>query len=250
MSPPREPLLFQLDAVRVHVRTTGVLDRLILQDVDLHVPERGICHIIGASGAGKTTLLRLLNRLSEPSGGQIHYRGRPLSDCEPVAHRQKVLLVPQNAPMLPGTVAENLAQVLAMRRQREPARQLERGARLLHRFGLEGAFMERDASRLSAGERQRVALVRALLLHPEVLLLDEVGATLDGPSAAAVLSFLARANADDGLGIVHVTHRPEHIRRLGGHLAFLDAGRIAESGPVPDILDHPQTAALRLFLES
>lgn len=242
--------LFALEGVGVRVETRGVLDRVVLDDLSLRIPERAVLQIVGRSGAGKTTLLRMLSRLVEPTTGIIRFRGRPLTETEPVSHRRTVMLVPQSAPMLPGTVQENLTFPLGLRRFRDVAPKLERAARLLHRFGLEGAFMESDAARLSDGERHRVALVRALLLEPEVLLLDELGAALDGPSAAAVLEHLALANREQGLALVTVTHRLSHIRRLGGALAFLSDGRIAETGTIPAVLDAPRTATLRVFLRA
>ena len=235
---PADPVL-ELDAVRV----TG-----IVEDVTLSVPRGGVRHLLGPSGCGKTTLLRVLARLVDPDGGVVRHDGLPLGAADPIAHRRAVALVPQTPVMLPGDVRANLRVPLDLRHERDTDGPLRRAEERLARLGISGALLAREASRLSVGERQRVALVRALVNEPRVLLLDEVTAALDDRSAAAMLDLLLALVREDDVTLVHVSHRLDHVRALGGRLVYLEAGRVREEGAVPDVLDAPETPALRAFL--
>lgn len=239
--------LFVLDGVAVSL-VGDLVDREVLERVDLTLPRGSITHVLGASGVGKTTLLRLLDRLVEPTAGRVLFEGAPLAERDPVTHRRDVALVPQVPLMLPGTVRANIEAPLRLHRERRLAPAIEEAAWRLHQLGFDGAFLEEDAQRLSVGERQRVSLVRALMTHPRVLLLDEATAGLDPATAALVLAGLERLNRDDGVTLVHASHRLDHVRALGGTLVFLSEGRVRELGPVSERLDAPVTPALGAFL--
>ena len=227
------PPLFALEAVGLHRDGTD-----ILRDVDLVVPDTGITVIVGASGAGKSTLLRCLNRLECPTSGTIRFRGEPLADLDPLAHRRRVAMVFQSPTPFPGTVAENLRAV-------SPDLSDDDACRLLQRVGFDRALLDRSADDLSGGEAQRLVLARALTTDPEVLLADEATSALDA-AATRRLEQLARSLADDGMPVLWVTHDLAQARRLADHLVVTRQGEVTWSGPA----DHPATEeAVRAALQ-
>ena len=193
--------------------------RVILSTLTVELKE-GMTALVGPSGAGKSTLLRLLNRLADPDGGSIHYRGRDIRDYDVLALRREVALVPQLPALLAGSVAENVSYGPGL---------CGRGCdldRALALAGLDGTFAERAAQQLSVGEQQRVMLARALALEPAVLLLDEPTAALDERSRDAVERTLLDLHARVSAALIIVTHDQAQARRLGERVLVLDAGRI------------------------
>lgn len=209
--------LFELEAVSLRREPTVLLD-----GVDLIVPDAGITVVIGASGAGKTTLLRCCNRLDAPTGGAIRLRGIDVATLDPLALRRRVGMVFQAPTAFPGTVLDNL--LVADRTLGEAD-----AVNLLERCGLAGAMVGRSADSLSGGEAQRMVVARALATRPEVLLADEPTSALDAV-ATIRLERLARAIAQDGVAILWVTHDLEQMRRLADRLVVMDSGRVTWSG--------------------
>jgi putative ABC transport system ATP-binding protein len=181
----------------------------------------GATCIAGPSGAGKSTLLRLLNRLADPAAGVVRYRGADVRDRDVLELRREVGLVPQLPALLEGSVADNVAYGprLAGRGADVPA--------ALALAGLDPAFAERPAARLSVGEQQRVMLARALALEPKVLLLDEPTSALDERSKAAVERTLLDLRERLDLSFVFVTHDPAQAERLADRVVWLEDGRLA-----------------------
>jgi putative ABC transport system ATP-binding protein len=213
-------VLFELRDVSL---TRG--DRRVLDDVSADMPA-GATAIVGPSGAGKSTLLRLLNRLADPDRGRIAFRGRPLTEFDPLELRREVSLVPQLPALLEGTVQSNL-EFAAGLAGRDPD-----VARCLELAGLDMSFAERDVSKISVGEQQRAMLARALVQQPKVLLLDEPTSALDETARNAIEATLAHLRREIEISIVLVSHDPAQARRLADWVVRLDAGRVTESGPV------------------
>jgi len=193
--------------------------RVILQTLTVEL-EEGMTALVGPSGAGKSTLLRLLNRLADPDGGTIHYRGRDVRQYDVLELRREIALVPQLPALLPGSVAENVAYGPGLR-----GRQCELD-RALALAGLDPTFAARTARQLSVGEQQRVMLARALALEPAVLLLDEPTAALDELSRDAVERTLLDLHRRVSAAIIVVTHDQGQARRLGDRVLAFDGGRI------------------------
>jgi putative ABC transport system ATP-binding protein len=184
--------------------------------VSLSIPS-GSTALLGPSGSGKSTLLRLLNRLADPDEGTVRFHSTDVRDLDPLELRRRVGLVPQVPAPVPGSVADNVQFGPRLEgREVDP----ERPVRLA---GLDASFLDRDASRLSVGEQQRVMLARALALEPEVLLLDEPTASLDEGAKAAVEEALRGLN---GVSLVLVTHDAQQAERLSERTIRLEEGRI------------------------
>ncbi|WP_420451899.1 ABC transporter ATP-binding protein [Ilumatobacter sp.] len=227
------PATFELDAV-----VAGPADAPILAGLDLSIPCDGILAVAGPSGAGKSTLLRLLNRLDDPTSGTISWDGRPLGEWDPRELRRKVAMIFQSAPIFPGTVMENLEVA-------DPGIGVERARHLLDHVGVPRELLERDASRLSGGEAQRMCIARALATRPSVLLADEPTASLDTASRRTIEE-LGREIADSGVPIVWITHDTAQLRRLADHVVVLVGGRIAAFGHLTELDEHPDPVVREL----
>lgn len=216
----------RIEALALVVERGG---RRLLDGADLRVEAGAIITVEGASGSGKTTLLKAIATLIEVDGGRVLLEGVDAATIAPTVFRRRVAYVPQQPPMLPGSVADNLATGPRLR-----GRELGEAATgaLLERVGLAATFGARDARDLSGGERQRVALARALANEPVALLLDEPTAALD-PAAAARVVDLVRALAGEGLSVVVVTHIEEHAERLGGEHLVCRTGRVERRSDAP-----------------
>ena len=189
----------------------------MLSGVSLTIPS-GSTAVVGPSGAGKSTLLRLLNRLADPDEGVVRFHDTDVRELDPLELRRRVGLVPQLPAPVPGTVADNVCFGPRLHGEEiDPERPLVLA-------GLDASFAERDASRLSVGEQQRVMLARALALEPEVLLLDEPTASLDAAATGAVEDALRNLH---GVSLVLVTHDRAQADRLTERAVELEGGRVA-----------------------
>jgi len=203
--------------------------RQVLESVSAEIPA-GATAIVGPSGAGKSTLLRLLNRLADPDTGTIDYRGRPLTERDPLELRRRVSLVPQLPALLAGTVEGNLAYAA---RLADTELDCVRSLRLA---GLGPGFAEREVSQLSVGEQQRAMLARALAQQPDVLLLDEPTAALDPAARDAIEATLGELRRELEISLVVVTHDPEQARRLGEWVVRMENGGAVAAGPLEQVL--------------
>jgi putative ABC transport system ATP-binding protein len=202
--------------------------RRVLDAVSVVIPD-GATAIVGPSGAGKSTLLRLLNRLADPDSGAISYRGRPLTEHDPLVLRREVSLVPQLPALLEGTVGSNVAYAARLAGE---GPDMDRCLRLA---GLPAELAGRDVSRLSVGEQQRAMLARALAQRPEVLLLDEPTSALDHAARDAVEATLAELRRELDISVVLVSHDLEQARRLGEWVVRMEDGRVVEAGPLSEV---------------
>ena len=191
----------------------------ILKGVDARVPEGEITSVMGPSGAGKSTLLRAVNRLIEPTAGEVYLNGTPTSATDPLELRRRVGMVFQ-LPALFGETVEDA--VLYGSRLRE-GKQADAGE-LLHKVGLDPSLLPRAPESLSVGQQQRVSIARALALEPEVLLMDEPTSALDEAARRKIEGLIRELNSSLGLTIVVVSHQLDQVERLADHVVLLAAG--------------------------
>ena len=215
--------------------------RVLLDDVSLQVLPHRTLALLGANGAGKSLLLRVLHGLIAPDTGSMLQSGRPLGAR--VRHAQSMVF--QRPVMLRCSVRANLRFALHARGLRGAVR--ERGIdEALALCRLE-PLADQPARSLSGGEQQRLAIARALVPAPDLLLLDEPTASLD-PGATRAVETLVNGARARGVTPLIVTHDVHQARRLADDVVFLAEGRVAESGAAREVLAEPRTAALRDWL--
>ncbi|MBE7006802.1 MAG: amino acid ABC transporter ATP-binding protein [Ruminococcaceae bacterium] len=223
----------------------------VLRDISFDVREGEVIVIVGPSGCGKSTLLRCMNALEDIQSGEIRLRGEPVRrDGSNLAEiRQKIGMVFQSYELFPHlNVLDNIL-LAPLKVQKRPRKEAEAEAlRLLSRVGL--ADKARSFPRqLSGGQKQRVAIVRALIMHPEVLLFDEVTAALDPEMVREVLDVLLEL-ADQGKTMLIVTHEMQFARAVADKVIFLEDGVIKETGTPAQFFDAPKTERAKEFLRT
>ena len=191
----------------------------ILKGVDAGMPDGEITAVVGPSGAGKSTLLRAINRLIEPTSGEIYLDGEPTSGLNPLELRRRVGMVFQ-IPALFGRSVEEAVLYGA----RLSGRDADPG-RLLEMVGLDASLAEREPQALSVGQQQRVSVARALALEPEALLLDEPTSALDEAARRRIEELVRDLNARLGLTMVFVSHDLSQVERVADRVVLMDDGR-------------------------
>ncbi|HFU4466675.1 TPA: amino acid ABC transporter ATP-binding protein [Streptococcus suis] len=221
----------------------------ILNHLSLSIKEGEVVVILGPSGCGKSTLLRCINKLESIQEGDILLDGQSIlsSSLSLQDIRQKIGMVFQDYELFPHmNVLENLtlAPVKALKRNKEEV-ETEAEA-LLKRVGLEQK-KHSYARELSGGQKQRVAIIRSLLMHPEILLFDEVTASLDPEMVREVL-VLINDLAKEGRTMLIVTHEMAFARAIADRIIFMDKGEIIEENTAQNFFQHPQTQRAQAFL--
>ena len=229
--------------------------QLVLDGVDLGVPEGGVTALIGPSGSGKSTLLRCLNLLEIPDAGRLRLgqdllafggAGRP-GRADVLRVRRQTGMVFQNFQLFPHrTVLGNVMEGLVTVRGWGAAAARERALALLDDVGLAHKAESWPAT-LSGGQQQRVAIARALAPAPRVLLCDEPASALD-PELAAEVSAVLRRLAAGGVTMVLATHDLRLASAIARDVVFLEAGRVVEAGPAPAVFGSPRRTRTAAFV--
>jgi osmoprotectant transport system ATP-binding protein len=236
----------------VTYRVKGRVEPLI-SDVSLSCNSSETLVLLGRSGSGKTTLLRLINRMLEPSDGQVLVEGKATSEWDPIRLRRHIGYVIQDAGLFPHfTVAENVGLVPRLENW-APSRIAARSAELLSLVGLPpDEFAQRRPAQLSGGQRQRVGVARALAADPSILLMDEPFGALDPVTRAELQHEFSELARRLGKTIVFVTHDLREALLLASRIVLLQAGRIVASAPPQEFLriDHPEVKAFAASLQT
>lgn len=249
MSLAGEPVLQINGLGKVRLNEQG-REAAVLRDVDLTLAAGQITVVIGPSGGGKSTLVRLLNRLEEPSSGEVLLNGRNICLHDPLQLRRKVALVAQKPFVFNGTVLDNLQRPFLFRGDKPPAADDSRLLELLALCQLSADWLQRDARALSVGQQQRLCLARSLAMEPEVLLLDEPTSALDRPTVNSLAGSLRKICRKRQLAVLLVTHDLHLAKTIADRLAYLEDGRISEKGLPADLFARPRSSALQNFLSS
>lgn len=183
------------------------------------MPGGAVTAVVGPSGAGKSTLLRAVNRLIEPTAGEVYLDGEPTSGMDPLELRRRVGMVFQLPALFGATVEEAILYGTRLAGREADAE------RLLRMAGLDASFTGKDPQTLSVGEQQRVSIARALALRPEALLMDEPTSALDEATRRRIEDLIRELNASLGLTIVAVSHDLDQVERVADRVVVLVRGR-------------------------
>lgn len=222
---------------------------LVLDGVSLEIKKGEVCAILGPSGCGKSTFLRCINGLENINEGKIIFKQKDIyqnkTDWRNI--RQKIGMVFQNYELFPHlSVLENiiLAPTKVQKRSKDEA--ISQAIKLLNRVGLEH---KKDAypKELSGGQKQRVAIVRALCMNPEIMLFDEVTASLDPEMVKEVLEVIKEL-AMQGMTMILVTHEMKFAQKVADKIVFFDKGKIVEIATPQEFFTNPKSQRAKKFL--
>ena len=232
-----------LEVLGVRVARGG---RTVLDVPALAVPPGEVLALIGPNGAGKSTLLRVLGLLESPLAGEVRFQGTAVVPRAALALRRQMASVFQEALLADTSVGRNVALGLRFRGERGPGA-ASRVGEWLERFGI-AHLAERRARTLSGGEAQRAALARALVMEPEVLLLDEPFSSLDPPTREGLIDDLGRILREERTTAVLVTHDRGEAMALGDRVGVLMDGRLLQVDGAAQVFRAPATEEIARFV--
>lgn len=215
-------------------------EKAILKDVNLRIEDGEFMVLVGPSGSGKTTMIKMINRLLEPTDGNIYMDEKRIKDYDERELRLSTGYVLQAIALFPNlTVAENIALIPEMKgwsKERVASKTVE----LLEKVGLPASdYADRKPYELSGGEQQRVGIVRAMIGEPKILLMDEPFSALDAISRKQLQALTKDLHKEFGMTTIFVTHDTDEALKLGDRIAVLEEGEIVQVTDPKTILDQP-----------
>lgn len=223
----------------------SVEDIHILRNITGSFPAGKITTLVGPSGAGKTTLLKMCNGLLSPAAGEIYINGISIDQYEPVELRQLVGIALQSAPMVAGSVYDNLDLPLALQNKKLDEAE---AFSLLEDVGLEKEFLQRSVKDLSGGQRQKVSIARTLVNKPQILLLDEITSSLDRTSLKEIEELIVKINRKYGTAIIWITHNLQQALDIGDFTWVMMDGEVVETGE-SELLKDPINERVQIFVK-
>lgn len=223
----------------------SVNDLSILKSITGSFPKGKITTLVGPSGAGKTTLLKMCNGLLSPTTGTIFIDNRPITSYEPTALRRQVGIALQAAPMIAGTVFDNLSLPRSL--QGDKLTQPE-AIQYLQDVGLDESFLQRQASDLSGGQRQKISIARTLINKSSILLLDEITSALDRQSALDIEALILTLNEKYNVTIIWITHNLQQALTIGHYTWVMMDGKLIETGE-SSLLNSPKNSRVAEFVK-
>ena len=221
----------------------------VLKGVNEHIKKGEVVVVIGPSGSGKSTFLRCLNLLEEPTGGEIIFEGKNITDKKVNINklREKMGMVFQQFNLFPHkTVLENITIAPIKVKKMKKSDAEAKAIKLLEKVGLKN---KKDAYpvQLSGGQKQRIAIARALAMEPDVMLFDEPTSALDPEMVGEVLNVM-KDLASEGMTMVVVTHEMGFAKEVGDRIVFMDGGNILESEKPEEFFANPKNERTKEFL--
>ncbi len=196
----------------------------ILKIDTLKINQGEITCVIGRSGGGKSTFLKLLNNMVSSKSGIIKFKGKEISNYNPIKLRREVLMLPQNPVIFSGTIRDNFLITLQYNDEYEMSD--EKYKKILNKVGLNKLSLDDRADRLSGGEKQRLALARILLLDPDVLLLDEPSSALDDETERIIIEMVVNCINEKNGTLIMVTHSKEIAEKYGNRIITINEGEL------------------------
>ncbi|MBM7608461.1 polar amino acid transport system ATP-binding protein [Lysinibacillus composti] len=220
----------------------------VLKGISTEIKEKEVIAVIGPSGSGKSTFLRCINRLEEPTSGEISVGGTVITEKNVMKVRENLGMVFQHFHLFPHkTVLENLIYAPMKVKGISKAEAVKTAEDLLRKVGL---FEKRNdyPNRLSGGQKQRVAIARALAMNPTVMLFDEPTSALDPEMVKEVLAVMKNL-AESGMTMIIVTHEMGFAREVAARILFLEGGQLVEDSSPEEFFSTPKSARAKEFLE-
>ncbi|MDP4084318.1 MAG: phosphate ABC transporter ATP-binding protein [Bacillota bacterium] len=228
-----------------HVVKKDKKGQSILKGVSAKIFEGELITIIGPSGSGKSTFLSLINRMTDPDEGSLQFKEAPYLQMDVLKLRRKIGMVFQLPTMLPGTVRDNLKIGPSLLRKNLNEAEMDT---LLEQVALPKSLKDQDARSLSGGQKQRVSLARTLANQPEILLLDEVTASLDPRSTEEIEDLIVELHKTQGKTILWVSHNLKQAKKVGQYTWVIADGKIMEQGKTFEVFEHPKNIATKEFI--
>lgn len=217
-------------------------EKAILKDVNLRIENGEFMVLVGPSGSGKTTMIKMINRLLEPTDGNIYMDGKRIKDYNERELRLSTGYVLQAIALFPNlTVAENISLIPEMKGWSKE-QITSKTEELLEKVGLPASdYADRKPHELSGGEQQRVGIVRAIIGKPKILLMDEPFSALDAISRKQLQDLTKNLHKELGMTTIFVTHDTDEAIKLGDRIAVLQDGEIRQVAEPETILQAPAT---------
>ncbi|PKR85480.1 ABC transporter ATP-binding protein [Heyndrickxia camelliae] len=215
----------------------------VLNQINGTVQTGAILNILGPSGSGKSTILSMCNLLLAPDEGEVYIHGKEVRKWNIPELRQKVGIAFQSAPMIPGTVLDNLMLPANIHQMT-----IHHPEQYLNKVGLPTSMLQKNVQDLSGGQKQRLALARTLVNRPSILLLDEITSALDPSSVREIEELILSIHKAENTTILWVTHDLEQARRVGTECWLIVNGELVEQGTKDEFFSSPKDDRTKQFL--
>lgn len=232
------------------MKTAG--EKVILDDISLTIESGSFVVLIGPSGCGKTTTLKLLNKLIEPTSGEIYIDGKPISKEDPIKLRRNIGYVIQNIGLFPHlTIKENIELIPKLKGDKSEEEISETTERLIKMVGLDpDEFLYKYPTELSGGQQQRIGVIRAIATDADIILMDEPFSALDPITRTQLQEWLYELQQELKKTIIFVTHDMDEALKLADKICIMQGGKIQQYDTAENLLKHPANSFVKDFIGS